>query len=103
MSEIASVEVEMPSSLCVLAGAPHRLRLDVTGDVTLASLVDALERRFPQLSGCLREHGTGRRRPFIRFFGCGQDLSHLPMNSPLPAAVAAGREPLLIIAAVAGG
>ncbi len=99
----SAVQVELPASLCRLAGAPHHLLLLLDEPVTQRTILDALEARFPALQGCLRDHTTQLRRPFIRFFACEQDLSHLLPDDPLPAAVTLGSEPFLIIGAIAGG
>jgi sulfur-carrier protein len=77
--------------------------LDVRGQVTQRSVLDALEARYPMLRGTIRDHLTGQRRPFVRFFACEQDLSHESPDTPLPEAVAAGSEPFFVIGAVAGG
>ncbi|HSA93384.1 MAG TPA: MoaD/ThiS family protein, partial [Terriglobales bacterium] len=77
--------------------------LEVEGEVTLRSVLDALETRYPMLRGTIRDHGTLQRRPFLRFFACEEDLSHQPPDTPLPAAVASGAEPLFIVGAIAGG
>jgi hypothetical protein len=77
--------------------------VDVEGAVTLRSVLDALERRHPKLRGTIRDHVTLRRRAFIRFFACEEDLSHEPQDAPLPDAVAAGAEPLYVVGAIAGG
>lgn len=98
-----TIIVELPSGLCRLSGAPHVLELNVPDHVTQRAVLDALEQRYPALEGCLRDHVTGRRRPFIRFFACEQDLSHLGPDDPLPEPVAAGRECFLILGAIAGG
>ena len=95
--------VELPTHLCRLAGAPHVVSLAVPGSVSQRGVLDALEARYPMLQGTLRDAGTQVRRPFIRFFACEQDLSHQPPDEPLPAAVAEGREPFLILGAIAGG
>ncbi len=79
------------------------MRLDVAGAPTLGSVLDALESRYPVLRGTIRDHGTERRRDFIRFFACGLDLSHAPPDAPLPEAVASGDDVLCIIGAIAGG
>ena len=97
------MHVELPGNLCRLAGCGHVLQLEVYAPVTQRAVLDALEERWPMLSGCVRDHGTGLRRPFIRFFACEEDLSHLSPDDPLPAAVADGREPFLIVGAIAGG
>ena len=100
---MATVQVEVPANLCRLAGCAHGLSLTVQAPVTQRTVLDALEARYPMLEGCLRDHGTGKRRAFIRFFACQEDLSHLGPDHPLPEAVAQGREPFLIIGAIAGG
>ena len=99
----ALVRVELPGSLCRLARAPHHVDLAVSAPVTQRAVLDALEARFPALGGCLRDHTTGLRRPFIRFFACEEDLSHDHPDDPLPESVAAGKEPYLILGAIAGG
>jgi hypothetical protein len=77
--------------------------VEVQGTPTIASVLTALELQYPMLQGAIRDHGTLQRRPFVRFFACEQDLSHEPTDSPLPQAVVDGREPLLVIGAIAGG
>lgn len=99
----SSVRVELPGHLCRLAGAHHTLTLFVVGPVTQRAILDALEAKYPMLEGTLRDHITSLRRPFIRFFACEQDLSHLPPDHLLPQPVADGTEPFLIIGAIAGG
>jgi hypothetical protein len=79
------------------------VRLEIDGPVTQRSVLDALEARFPPLSGTLRDHVTQKRRPFVRFFACEIDLSHEPPDAPLPEAVAEGKEPFLVVGAIAGG
>ena len=79
------------------------MQLDVAGAVTQRSVLDALERQYPVLRGTIRDHVTLQRRPFIRFFACEEDLSHEPLDAPLPDRVASGAEPYLIIGAIAGG
>jgi hypothetical protein len=79
------------------------VELQVAGQVTQRSVLDALEARYPVLLGTIRDHDSGRRRAFLRFFACEQDLSHEPPDSPLPEAVATGAEPYLIVGAMAGG
>lgn len=98
------IRVEIPGHLCSLAGIPDRVaELDVAGPVTTRTVLDAVEARFPALKGTIREHGGGPRRAFIRFFACGQDLSHDSVDDLLPDAVVRGEEPFLIVAAIAGG
>ena len=87
----------------MLARVDGEVVLDVTSPVTQRSVLDALEARYPMLRGTIRDHLTHKRRPFIRFFACEQDLSHERADVPLPAAVAEGREPFLIVGAMAGG
>jgi hypothetical protein len=97
------IRVVLPFHLRKLAGVDGELRLDVRESPTLLSTLDELEDRYPMLRGAIRDHVTLRRRPFIRFFACEQDLSHDPPDSPLPAAIVNGLEPLLIVGAIAGG
>jgi sulfur-carrier protein len=99
----SNVRVELPYHLRTLAKVGGTVELRVVGPVTQTSVVDALELKYPMLSGTVRDHSTGVRRPFLRFFACGEDLSHNPADAPLPDAVASGDEALLIIASVAGG
>ena len=97
------IRVELPFHLRTLAHVNGEVRLDVEGPATERSVLDALEARYPMLRGTIRDHVTRRRRPFLRFFACQQDLSNEPPDAPLPEAVASGAEPLLIIGALAGG
>jgi molybdopterin synthase sulfur carrier subunit len=97
------IRVVLPAHLRALARATAEVELDVTGEVTQGSVLDALETRYPMLCGTIRDRRTGKRRAFIRFFACEQDLSHSPPDAPLPEAVAAGAEPYLIVGAMAGG
>jgi sulfur-carrier protein len=97
------IRVVLPAHLRALARIDGEVELDVTGQVTQCSVLDALEERYPMLRGTIRNHDGGQRRAFIRFFACEQDLSHQPPDTPLPEAVAAGAEPYLIVGAMAGG
>lgn len=97
------VQVELPANLCRLSGAASHVWLEVCEPVTQRTVLDALEQRYPMLEGCVRDHTTRRRRPFIRFFGCEEDLSHMGPDEELPEAVAGGREIFLILGAIAGG
>jgi molybdopterin synthase sulfur carrier subunit len=97
------IRVELPQHLRTLAHVGREVELDVEGAVTQRSVLDALEARYPMLRGTIRDHGTQQRRAFLRFFACEEDLSHEPPDSPLPDAVASGKEPFLIIGAIAGG
>jgi molybdopterin synthase sulfur carrier subunit len=98
-----TVRVKLPAHQRKLAQVDGEVRLDVAAPVTQRSLLDALEARHPVLRGTIRDHGTHRRRAFVRFFACEQDLSHDEPDSELPAAVAAGAEPFLVVGAMAGG
>jgi len=97
------VRVVLPQHLRTLARVEGEVGIDVIGPVTQRSVLDALETRYPMLRGTIRDHGTHKRRPFIRFFACEEDLSHESPDVPLPHAVASGVEPLLIVGAMAGG
>ena len=97
------IRVVLPAHLRALARIDGEVKLDVAGQVTQCSVLDALEERYPMLRGTIRNHDGGKRRAFIRFFACEQDLSHQPPDTPLPEAVAAGAEPYLIVGAMAGG
>ncbi len=97
------IRVEIPSHLRSLARVSGEVQLDVAGEVTQRTVLDALEARYPALRGTIRDQVTQQRRPFVRFFACEEDLSHEPPDAPLPAAVASGAEPFLIIGAIAGG
>lgn len=97
------IRVVLPAHLRTLARVDGEVTLDVAAPVTVNSVLDALEVRYPMLRGTIRDHVTQRRRPFVRFFACEQDLSHESPDTPLPAAVASGVEPLLIVGAMAGG
>ena len=97
------IRVVLPAHLRTLARVDGEVTLDVASPVTVDSVLDALEARYPMLRGTIREHATKHRRPFIRFFACEQDLSHESPDTPLPEAVVAGIEPLLIVGAMAGG
>ena len=97
------IRVVLPAHLRRLASVQGEVRLDVTGQVTQGSVLDALEARYPMLRGTIRDQDSGRRRAFIRFFACEEDLSHEQPDAPLPDEVASGTEPYLIIGAMAGG
>ena len=97
------IRVVLPAHLRTLARVQGEVALDVDGEVTQRSVLDALEARYPMLRGTIRDHGTQRRRPFVRFFACERDLSHQSPDAPLPSAVATGVEPFLIVGAMAGG
>ena len=97
------IRVVLPRHLRTLARVGGEVELDVAGRATQRSVLDALESRYPMLRGAIRDHDSGRRRAFVRFFACEQDLSHEQPDDPLPQAVATGAEPYLIVGAMAGG
>ena len=97
------IRVTLPPHLRKLAQVDGEVKLDVEGQVTQRSVLDALEARYPMLRGTIRDHVTQRRRPFLRFFACEQDLSHELPDALLPDAVATGAEPYLVVGAIAGG
>jgi molybdopterin synthase sulfur carrier subunit len=101
------IRVGLPAHLRTLAGVRGEVTLDIpatdTAVVTLGDALDALEASYPVLRGTMRDHGTGRRRAFVRYFACKEDLSHEPAEFPLPDAVVSGSEPLLVVGAIAGG
>ena len=97
------IRVVLPAHLRRLASIDGEVRLDVSGEVTQRSVLDALETRYPTLRGTIRDHDGGPRRAFIRFFACEEDLSHEQPDTPLPEAVASGKEPFFVIGAIAGG
>ena len=99
----ATVRIEIPAHLRTLARVNGEVRVEIQGAPTLCAALDALEARSPMLRGPIRDRTTRERRAFIRFFACMEDLSHLPTDTPLPAPVIAGGEPLLIVGAIAGG
>ncbi len=97
------IRVVLPEHLRRLAQVDGEVQLQVEGPVTQRSVLDAVEAAFPMLRGTIRDHVTQRRRSFVRFFACAQDLSHEPPDAPLPDAVATGVEPFLVVGAMAGG
>ena len=97
------IRVVLPPHLRTLARVDGELALDVRGEITQRSVLDALEAAYPMLSGTVRDHVTQQRRPFLRFFACEEDISHEQPDAPLPQAVVSGAEPLYIIGAIAGG
>ena len=97
------IRVYLPPHLQLLARVDREVTLEVEGLATQRAVLDALEARYPVLRGTIRDHGTHKRRPFLRFFACQTDLTHEPPDAPLPEAVGLGREPLFIIGAIAGG
>jgi hypothetical protein len=97
------IRVVLPHHLRTLAKVQGEVQLDIQGPVTIRAVLDALEERYPMLHGAIRDHGTLQRRPFLRFFACEEDFSHESQDFELPEAVVAGREPFLVVGAIAGG
>jgi hypothetical protein len=97
------IRVVMPAHLRTLSGVSGDVTVEVDGEVTRQKILDALEARYPMLRGTIREHVSGQRRPFLRFFACGEDITHKSPGDPLPPEIASGDEPFYIIGAIAGG
>jgi hypothetical protein len=97
------MRVVLPTHLWRLANVTREIEIDVEGTATIEAVLDALEARYPMLRGTVRDRVTKERRPFIRFFACGEDWSHEPQDAPLPEAVVTGAEPLRVVGAMAGG
>ena len=97
------IRVVLPFHLKRLAGVDGEVKLEVAGDVTQRSVLDALEASYPMLRGTIRDHETKKRRPLLRFFGCGEDLSNEPLDVPLPERIVTGDEPYLVVGSMAGG
>ena len=99
----AMIRVSMPAHLRTLAGVTGDVTLEVEGEVTRRAILDALEIQYPMLRGTILEHVSGERRPFLRFFACGEDVTHNSPDDPLPQEIASGAEPFYVIGAIAGG
>jgi hypothetical protein len=97
------IRVVLPPHLRTLAHVGSEVTLEVEGQATIRLVLDELESRYPMLRGTIRDHVTQQRRPFLRFFACEQDLSHDPPDTPLPDAIVSGKEPLIVLGAIAGG
>ncbi len=97
------IRVVLPFHLRTMAKVEGEIQVEVTGPVTPSAIVDAIEARYPMLKGTIRDHTTKERRAFLRYFACQEDLSHAPADQPLPEEVASGKEPFLIVGAMAGG
>jgi len=97
------IQVVLPAHLRTLARIDGDVKLEIQGEATQRSVLDALETKYPMLQGTIRDHVTRERRPYIRFFACSEDLSHQSLDAPLPDQVVAGTEPLFIVGAIAGG
>lgn len=102
-AQAAKIRVVLPPHLRGLAKISGEVKLEIAGKVTVCSVLDALESNYPMLQGTIRDHVTQQRRPFLRFFACEEDLTHESPDTPLPEEVVTGKEPLLIIGAIAGG
>ena len=98
-----TIRVTLPPHLRKLARVDSEIKVDVVGQITQRAVLDALEARYPMLCGTIRDHVTQKRRAFVRFFACGEDLSHEAPDAPLPGAVATGAEPFMVVGAIAGG
>lgn len=99
----STVRIELPAHLRTLANVGREVTVELNGTVTLRAAIDALEARYPMLRGTIRDHVTHQRRPFLRFFACQEDLSHDSPDTPLPDAIVQGKEPLIVLGAIAGG
>jgi sulfur-carrier protein len=97
------IRVVLPANLRILANVGSEIAVEVQGQASVCSVLDALEARYPMLRGTLRDHVTQKRRPYVRFFACEEDLSHQPPDAPLPEVVANGAEPFFVVGAIAGG
>jgi len=99
----ATIRVVLPHHLRTLARVGDEVHVDLNGSATVRALLDVLEEKYPMLCGTIRDHVTQQRRPLVRFFACGEDISHEPLDTPLPNAIATGAEPFFIMGAIAGG
>jgi hypothetical protein len=99
----ATIRVELPQHLRTLAHVGHEVEIQVDGAVTQRSVLDAVEERYPMLKGAIRDHVTKQRRAFLRFFACQEDLTHESPDAPLPDAIISGKEPFIVLGAIAGG
>ena len=97
------IRVVLPHHLRTLARVGDEVHVDLNGSATVARLLDAIEAKYPMLRGTIRDHDTHKRRPMVRFFACGEDISHEPVDAPLPDAIVKGAEPFFIMGAIAGG
>jgi hypothetical protein len=99
----AMIRVVLPHHLRTLARVGDEVQIDLNGSATVRAVLDVLEKKYPILCGAIRDHVTQQRRPLVRFFACGEDISHDPLDTPLPNAIAMGAEPFFIMGAIAGG
>ena len=103
MVSTATIRVRLPHHLRTLANVGSEVQVNVEGAITVRSVLDALERKFPMLRGTIRDHVTQQRRPYLRYFACARDVSHNPADESLPDKVVSGEEPLIVLGAIAGG
>ena len=97
------IRVVLPHHLRTLAQVGDEMHVDLNGSATVCAIIDAIEEKYPMLRGTIRDHETKKRRPLVRFFACGEDISHDPLDTPLPDSIAKGTEPFFIMGAIAGG
>jgi len=97
------IRVVLPHHLRTLAHFGEEIQIDLNGSATVRAIIDAIEEKYPMLRGTIRDHETQKRRPLVRFFACGEDISHDPLDTPLPDSIAKGTEPFFIMGAIAGG
>ena len=97
------IRVVLPHHLRTLAQVGDEMHVDLNGSATVRAIIDAIEEKYPMLRGTIRDHETKKRRPLVRFFACGEDISHDPLDAPLPDSIAKGSEPFFIMGAIAGG
>jgi sulfur-carrier protein len=103
VNTMTTIRVILPQPLRTIAGTGREIEVEVAGPVTQRSVLDAVEAAYPVLRGTMRDHVTKQRRPLMRFFGCGQDLSLAPPDDPLPQPIASGEQPFMVVGAIAGG
>ena len=103
MVSTAVIRVRLPHHLRILARVGSEVKIDVEGQMTVRSVLNALEAKFPMLRGTIRDHVTHQRRPYLRYFVCGEDVSHSSPDDPLPDKIVSGHEPLIVLGAIAGG
>jgi sulfur-carrier protein len=97
------IRIVLPHHLRTLAKVGDEVHVDLNGSATVSAIIDAIEAKYPMLRGTIRDHGTQKRRPLVRFFACGEDISHEPFDTPLPDRIAKGDEPFFVMGAIAGG
>ena len=103
MVSTATIRVKLPQHLRTLANVGSEVKIEVEGPITVRSVLDALEAKFPMLRGTIRDHVTQQRRAYLRYFACARDISHMSTDDPLPDRIVSGEEPLIVLGAIAGG